>query len=1051
MQIVAGTTTLIVKPGDAAAGDLSGTFAAPVVDGIQNVPVLATAPVLNQVLKFNGTAWAPANEGMPGDASYAAKGAVQFLTDQATSGIQVAAGVVSLPNLITAGGPTGSAQIIPVITYDAKGRLTAVSTATVNDNTKLPLDGSVPMTGSLNMGNQNITNVNSVSSTSLGSRSLRLFDADNSNYVDLQTPSVVATNYVLTLPVDDGTAGQVLTTDGNGVLSWGAAGSGISVTANQAVISNGAGNGLVNFSCPLNQVFSFDGMGTPTCQAVTPAGGFINNGNSFAGNSTLGLNDSFDLNFETAGTTRMTLTAAGNVGIGVTNPSYLLQVSSSDETGAVEFRNNINPRGIAPVLTLSGSYSGGGGATGDGAGLVFKGETTSGTVHELGSLQMVLTDGTHSTRSGAMLFNTVNNASAASERMRITSAGNVGIGTTTPTQLLHVNGPMRLTASALPGTPAAGDIAVDSGDANKLKYYDGSAWQTAGGTSGSLPAAGGTAAAPGYAFSGDTNTGVFSSVADTIQFSTNSIERMRITSAGNVGIGTTNPGYLFDISNNAFNRFYVDQMGPGYTTVHAYGEGFGQFLASDKSDLSSHSFMFDGGGGGQSLWGTTRGTMNFIIGGNIYTAVDLTFSSDGTINTNGNIKSNAAAVPGIYGTGAFVAATSTANSGAGFYASANNSGTSWGGFGVGYGATPKWTFGISRNIADTTALIFTEDGNAANTRMTIGTGGNVGIGTSSPSARLDVRGTWPNHLLLGDAGNAGGLGFRRGSEGNVNAGIGLDSALGQDIEIWNSSGSGSVAHKLGAFYPLRTYLTDVNTNTTTELNSVLRINPPQVVPGVSGGGWSRIYFDAASGKLKVSENGGAYVDLVGGGSISGSGTTGRLPKFTSSSALGDSIMTDNGTNIEISSGIARLRLTPDAVGGHSEVRSTSGSSLNLVGGNGASQITVGWNGAITANTGASGNAFQVINSSDNIFRINSGDAAVWDFRANYASNNNLTLTPSVGGGNFIVSGANVGIGTTNPTAKLQVEGAIVSKPQAIASGGAVNLALSNTHTLSNIG
>lgn len=57
---------------------------------------------------------------------------------------------------------------------------------------------------------------------------------------------------------------------------------------------------------------------------------------------------------------------------------------------------------------------------------------------------------------------------------------NVGIGTTSPSRLLHVNGPIRVTASALPGTPAAGDVAVDSGDSNKLKWYDGSGWQAAG-------------------------------------------------------------------------------------------------------------------------------------------------------------------------------------------------------------------------------------------------------------------------------------------------------------------------------------------------------------------------------------------------------------------------------------------------------------------------------------------------------------------------------------------------------------------------------------------
>src|SRR3990167_10580689 len=37
----------------------------------------------------------------------------------------------TLASIITAGGPTGSATVAPIITYDAKGRLTAVSSATI--------------------------------------------------------------------------------------------------------------------------------------------------------------------------------------------------------------------------------------------------------------------------------------------------------------------------------------------------------------------------------------------------------------------------------------------------------------------------------------------------------------------------------------------------------------------------------------------------------------------------------------------------------------------------------------------------------------------------------------------------------------------------------------------------------------------------------------------------------------------------------------------------------------------------------------------------------
>jgi len=50
---------------------------------------------------------------------------------------------------------------------------------------------------------------------------LRLEDPDAGvNEIDIAAPTTLATNYTLTLPVDDGLSGQALTTNGSGVLSW---------------------------------------------------------------------------------------------------------------------------------------------------------------------------------------------------------------------------------------------------------------------------------------------------------------------------------------------------------------------------------------------------------------------------------------------------------------------------------------------------------------------------------------------------------------------------------------------------------------------------------------------------------------------------------------------------------------------------------------------------------------------------------------------------------------------------------------------------------------
>jgi hypothetical protein len=61
----------------------------------------------------------------------------------------------------------------------------------------------------------------------------------------------------------------------------------------------------------------------------------------------------------------------------------------------------------------------------------------------------------------------------------------------------------------------------------------------------------GTAALPALYPGADTNTGIYSPGADLVAVATNGSERLRITSAGFVGIGTSSPGYLLHLGGGA--------------------------------------------------------------------------------------------------------------------------------------------------------------------------------------------------------------------------------------------------------------------------------------------------------------------------------------------------------------------------------------------------------------------------------------------------------------------------------------------------------------------
>jgi hypothetical protein len=100
-------------------------------------------------------------------------------------------------------------------------------------------------------------------------------------------------------------------------------------------------------------------------------------------------------------------------------------------------------------------------------------------------------------------------ATGGSERMRIDSTGNVGIGTTGPNSALDIYRASATTVYVTTGNTSA-------------------SWLT------------------GVAAGGDYD--IYSNNASNIKFSNNGSERMRITSGGNVGIGTTSPAVRLEVA-----------------------------------------------------------------------------------------------------------------------------------------------------------------------------------------------------------------------------------------------------------------------------------------------------------------------------------------------------------------------------------------------------------------------------------------------------------------------------------------------------------------------
>ena len=164
--------------------------------------------------------------------------------------------------------------------------------------------------------------------------------------------------------------------------------------------------------------------------------------------------------------------------------------------------------------------------------------------HTGGGTDLKMTDIQSS--NGKMKFRSLADNTSATTRMVIDDAGKIGIGTPSPDTKLDV---ARLGSAWTGEDPAAGTVA---------HFHNGNNGST---SPAYLALGGGTASASGINFgdADDNDVGrlIYSHGDNALKFTTNAAERMRITSDGKVGIGTTSPVYKLHLNESTSGSNYI--------------------------------------------------------------------------------------------------------------------------------------------------------------------------------------------------------------------------------------------------------------------------------------------------------------------------------------------------------------------------------------------------------------------------------------------------------------------------------------------------------------
>ena len=208
--------------------------------------------------------------------------------------------------------------------------------------------------------------------------------------------------------------------------------------------------------------------------------------------------------------THLAIDATGNVGIGVTNPDLKMEIVDTSSGASKD----------ALLLTNYGA------ASNTETGIFFSPTEADGAIR--GARISALNDGANDSNSVALKFSTGLGAPPV-ERMRITSAGDVGIGTTAP------DGKVQISSAAL-GTTATNSqnllrlFSPDTSNNTTYRFYN---YRVANGSSH-------TSSEMRYGRHVDATEQGYVGLRDgAVTFGYGTAESMRIDSSGNVLVGTT--------------------------------------------------------------------------------------------------------------------------------------------------------------------------------------------------------------------------------------------------------------------------------------------------------------------------------------------------------------------------------------------------------------------------------------------------------------------------------------------------------------------------------